>query len=97
MVRCQGSGNTPNPKFQTPNKSQTPNSKHRINRARRSLEFGNWSFFGDWSLVVGAFIHISAPPSDRRAPHGGRAANTPKGRWPAAGGKRGQTWRDQSA
>src|SRR5207247_3513278 len=55
VVTGQWSGKAPNPKHQTPNKSQTPNSKHRISRARRSLEFGNWSFFGIWALVIGTW------------------------------------------
>src|SRR6266487_2626317 len=51
-----------NTKHQAPEKSEVSNSKKCINPARRSLEFGNWSFFGIWnldpSLVFGAFREV---------------------------------------
>src|SRR2546427_2562579 len=79
----------PNTKPQTPENLQTSNSKAPT--SREELGFGDWDFFGVWFLVIGVFIlvfgawflefsfviHTAAPPSDRHAPRGGRAPNTP--------------------
>src|SRR5882724_12982439 len=54
---------TRNPKHQAPEKFQAPNPKCRIDTAELGFEI--LSFFGVGSLVLGAFIRISALPWDR--------------------------------